>query len=290
MTWYLQVVGIVMGIHGGIDGDLGGPFFYSRTSCCGESGTPHTLPKEFDVKYPDTFNDYHVNVSYIKACDVPILDPDDPFWSHTKYCPNWGYVRAFVTKLGAGRSASLTGTSLFFLPIGAGLADKAGRKPMFAAGHLLSLKGLVCNLLSSLPWFIHHDPNAVLLYVSGLLSGMASGSGPTSMAMMVDLIPGDMREQGFPIMSLFGIPGGLIVFGIGYPLLAMHLSNYTLFWVISVSTDFICLAFFLFLIPESMPDRMRRPIDRWDFFPGTLSTTLKSRAHRSASSWNFVLF
>ena len=95
--------------------------------------------------------------------------------------------------------------------------------------------------------FIHKDPTAILLYVSvsfiysinqaidssllienedasvdklmkfcyckmqGLLSGMASGGGPVSMAMMVDVIPGDMREQGFPIMALFGIPGGLIV-------------------------------------------------------------------------------
>ena len=31
MTWFLQVIGIVMGIHGGIDGDLGGPFFCTYT-------------------------------------------------------------------------------------------------------------------------------------------------------------------------------------------------------------------------------------------------------------------
>ena len=75
----------------------------------------------------------------MRACEVPLLSPDDPQWSHSKYCPNWGYVRKFVTKLNAGRAMSLTGTALFFLPIGAGLADKAGRKPVFAAGHLLAL-------------------------------------------------------------------------------------------------------------------------------------------------------
>ena len=85
------------------------------------------------------------------------------------------------------------------------------------------------------------------------------------MAMMVDLIPGDMREQGFPILRLFGIPGGLIVFGIGYPLLRMHMSNYTIFWGISLATDFICLLFFLIFLPESMPDRMKRPIRRYTF-------------------------
>ena len=71
----------------------------------------------------------------------------------------------------------------------------AGRKPIFFFGHILAVKSITCNLLSSLPYFIRIDPKAYLLYASAMLSGMASGSGPTGMAMMVDLIPGDMREQ-----------------------------------------------------------------------------------------------
>ena len=146
---------------------------------------------------------------------------------------------------------SLTMTSLFFMPIGAGWADKRGRKPMFFFGHLLGIKSLTCNLLSSLPFFILHDPNAYLLYASGILSGMASGCGPTGMAMMVDLIPGDMREQGFPVLRLFNIPSQFIVFGIGYTLLKKHLSHYTLFWSISLATDLICVWFFLFASPQA---------------------------------------
>jgi hypothetical protein len=37
LTWYLQVVGFVISVHDGIDGDLNGAFFWSRTSCCGVS-------------------------------------------------------------------------------------------------------------------------------------------------------------------------------------------------------------------------------------------------------------
>ena len=44
MTWFLLVINLVMGIQGGVDGDLFGPFFYSRTSCCGANGTPKDLP------------------------------------------------------------------------------------------------------------------------------------------------------------------------------------------------------------------------------------------------------
>ena len=28
----------------------------------------------------------------------------------------------------------------------------------------VGVKSLTCNLLSSIPWFVHHDPNAILLY------------------------------------------------------------------------------------------------------------------------------
>jgi hypothetical protein len=146
MTWYLTVINFVLGIHGQIDGDLGGPFFYSRTSCCGVSNTPKELPKIYDVHYPKTFNDFHINTTYIRACDVPNLDPEDPYWSHSAYCQNWDYVRAFTQKLGAGRSMTLTMMSLFCMPIGAGFADKRGRKPMFVFGFMLG-----CARALSLP-------------------------------------------------------------------------------------------------------------------------------------------
>ena len=65
------------------------------------------------------------------------------------------------------------------------------------------------------------------------------------------------------------MPGQLIVTGAGYFLLRMHLAHYTVFWTIQLATYGICLAFFLYFLPESMPDKMKRPLTRWDFFPGT---------------------
>jgi len=268
------VINIVLGIHGGIDGDVGGPFFYSRTCCCGASGTSLELPPHFDIWYPRTCNHYTMckggfNVTFVKACDVPWLNPEQPAWSHSPYCQNWDYVRDFTQRLGAGRRMSLTMTSLFCMPIGAGISDKTGRKPMYFFSFMLGVKSLLFNLISSTEWSIRTDPNGIILYISGFLSGMGSGAGPIGMAMMVDLIPGDMREQGFPIMSLFGVPGQIVVFAIGYMLLHKHLSHYTIFWEWSLGTDFICMLFVLFLMPETMPDSLRRPLDWWDFFPGT---------------------
>lgn len=45
--------------------------------CCGESGTPTELPAHYDIHYPDTVTKYHVNVSMIKGCDLPLLKRSD---------------------------------------------------------------------------------------------------------------------------------------------------------------------------------------------------------------------
>ena len=96
---------------------------------------------------------------------------------------------------------------------------------------------------------------------------MASGGGPTVMAMLVDIIPSDMRAQGFPILSLFGIPSGLVLFVLGYWLLSLNLTHYTIFWLISLGSDFICGVVLLIFLPETMPDKLRQPLDYTDLNP-----------------------
>jgi len=46
----------------------------------------------------------------------------------------------------------------------------AGRKPIFFFGHILAVKSITCNLLSSLPYFIRIDPKAYLLCKIVMLS------------------------------------------------------------------------------------------------------------------------
>lgn len=269
MTWYLQIINLVFSIQGGVDGDLGGPFFYSRTSCCGVSGTPKSLPSKFDVHYPKTMKDYKVNVTTIKACDLPILNRTDPNWSHSLYCPSWSYVKHFQQLLSADRNVYISAASLIALPMGAGLGDSIGRKPILVFSSIMGIKSHLCNLLSSLPWFIHHDPNAYVLYASAVLSGLTSGAGPVSTGMMVDLIPANMREQGFPVMAGFGVIGQIVVFGLGFYLLGLYLTSYTIFWEITLFTYIGCFLFQLFLLPESMPDKLMRPFTWTSLLPTT---------------------
>ena len=139
--------------------------------------------------------------------------------------------RAFSQYLNADRSLVIKGVAILALPVGAGLGDAFGRKPMLVFSHMMSLKSIFFNMLASLPFFIHGDPNAYILYLSGLLSGLSSGSGPVSMGMLVDIIPEDMREQGFPVMGAFATIGPGLAFALGYYLLHKHLHSYTTFWI-----------------------------------------------------------
>lgn len=90
-----------------------------------------------------------VNVTKIKGCDVPLLPHNAPYWSHSPYCPNWNYVKDFTQDLSAKRNTYLTLAGAFFMPIGAGFADKQGRKPILFFNFLMGMKSLLINLLSS---------------------------------------------------------------------------------------------------------------------------------------------
>jgi hypothetical protein len=91
----------------------------------------------------------HVNVTKLKGCEVPILARTDPYWSHSPYCPNWDYVKDFTQNLGVQRNVLITFAGAVFMPIGAGIADKVGRKPILFFCFLMGMKGLLANLVSS---------------------------------------------------------------------------------------------------------------------------------------------
>jgi len=173
------VLGVVFGLHDGVDNRMQGSFFWSIVSCCDQctpagaacsdktSNTeaicvennhtwtlvnaqdcPVNLAAKYDVHYPDTLINYGKNVSFIAGCDVPALPKENAFWSHSDFCPNWGYVKEYIQDLNATRGLFITFFSLLFVPIGAGVADKQGRKPILFFGFLMgcALLFAVCLL------------------------------------------------------------------------------------------------------------------------------------------------
>jgi hypothetical protein len=161
MTWYLQVINMLESIQGQINGDLANPFFYSRTSCCGNAGTPVDLPTQFDIVRPETLDVYDMDVDRIAACDLPYLPNDDPRWSYSIHCPNPEYVRFYSQRIWAWRNSLINIVAMAVLPVGAGLSDTFGRKPVLVFDNALTFLGLCANLCASLTFFIVNDPSAI---------------------------------------------------------------------------------------------------------------------------------
>ena len=53
--------------------------------------------------------------------------------------------------------------AMVVLPVGAGLSDSFGRKPILVFGGLMTFKSLCANLVSSTAWGIREDPDAYIL-------------------------------------------------------------------------------------------------------------------------------
>ena len=151
ITWYLQVLVLVQSIQDTVDGDLFGPFFWTRTSCCGNAGTPVRLGPEFDVSYPETlsylpFLDYspaNVTTLVLNGCELPMLPNNHVTWSHSIYCPSFAYVRYFQQIIWATRNSVMGLVALVAMPMGAGLGDSVGRKPILVFSAVMVFKGLV---------------------------------------------------------------------------------------------------------------------------------------------------
>lgn len=82
--------------------------------------------------------------------------------------------------------------SMVALPMGAGIGDSRGRKPVIVFSFMMGLFGLICNTMESTDYFIKIDPNALLLYAAGVASGLGSANGPVRTFCYIqndDLIP-----------------------------------------------------------------------------------------------------
>ena len=88
---------------------------------------------------------------------------------------------------------------------------------------------------------------------AGVLGALASASGPVGFAMLVDIVPFEMREVGFPVLAAIGAFGPLVAFGLAYWFLAMRMGTYTLFWAVALGVNGAVFWFTLCLLPETMP-------------------------------------
>eukprot|EP01045_Picozoa_sp_COSAG04_P029585 COSAG04_NODE_4900_length_1833_cov_1.789504_2_plen_152_part_00 len=126
---------------------------------------------------------YPGNCSRMNGCDLPMIDPAHPQWSHSRHCTSFKYVQEYHQQLWAWRNSIMGAPpswcfppllieardvtagiiAMVVLPVGAGLSDSFGRKPILVFGALMTFKSLCANLVSSTAWGIREDPEAYIL-------------------------------------------------------------------------------------------------------------------------------
>jgi DHA1 family tetracycline resistance protein-like MFS transporter len=133
-----------------------------------------------------------------------------------------------------------------FAPILGSLSDRFGRRPIL----LISLLGMGLDYI-----FCALSPNIVWLFVGRVIAGVAGASITTASAYIADISDPEKRAQNFGMVG--------VAFGVGFivgPVLGGVFSQWGVrapFWIAAV-LSLLNLAYGYFMIPESLPKRMRR--------------------------------
>jgi DHA1 family tetracycline resistance protein-like MFS transporter len=160
-------------------------------------------------------------------------------------------------------------------PILGALSDRFGRRPVL----LLSLSGICVNYLL-LAW----APSLIWLFVGRLIAGATAANAATASAYIADVTPPRLRA------SRFGLVGAM--FGVGFvlgPALGGVLGAYgvRLPFLVAAGLAGCNVLYGLFVLPESLPVDLRRPIDWRRANPlGSLHLVLADRnLSRLAVAW-----
>ena len=276
VTWQLQVIGFFTALHASIDGDLSTPYYWSRVSCCGALGSPANLSAQYDVTCENPPDNCLTAVydpaldqpgDRIGACELPDLERANPLWSHSNHCVNWDFVRFFVQRFVGTRSPIVTVVSCLMLPVGAGLADMYGRRPVIIFGAVATILQLGLYWIGSLPRVIEADRFGLVVYTGGIVNALGASTGSASNAMLADLVQPADRAKGFPLLAMVSGVGPILGYAIAFTLLSMYIADYQWVWLTATSSGLLLLLFNVVLLPESLPASMRKPFAWRDLNP-----------------------
>lgn len=160
-------------------------------------------------------------------------------------------------------------------PVLGGLSDRFGRRPVL----LVSLSGICVNYLL-LAW----APSLAWLLVGRLIAGATAANAATATAYIADVTPPKDRA------GQFGLVGAM--FGVGFvlgPAIGGVLGSYGLRlpFVLAAALAGCNVLYGYFVLPESLPPALRRPIDWRRANPlGSLRVVLASpNLRRLATAW-----
>ncbi|MEM9077862.1 MAG: TCR/Tet family MFS transporter [Bacteroidota bacterium] len=160
-------------------------------------------------------------------------------------------------------TTAFAGMQFLFSPVMGEISDRYGRKPIL----LLSLLGL------SFDYLVHAwAPTIMWLFVGRFLAGITGASVTVATAYIADISTVEEKAKNFGLIgAAFGL-GFIIGPGIGG---FFGDINIRLPFYIAAGLTFANFLFGYFLVPESLSEEKRRPIDKMKMIPGVSLVALR---------------
>mmetsp|Transcript_742 Transcript_742/g.2392 ORF Transcript_742/g.2392 Transcript_742/m.2392 type:complete len:549 (+) Transcript_742:67-1713(+) len=175
----------------------------------------------------------------------------DPDWSLSDRCADKPYVVKRAADLNGMNQWVGAGLSLLSVFLGGAVIDAYGRKPVMIMSLAVNIIVKALLMLScSLPW----GAFVTILFVQNALVIMSLGPLFPAMNAMVSDLAGDdeaLRGECYAWMEIVNHIADVLAFLAGYPVLALHLGDYTVFWGILTLTAMVACVVFCFILRET---------------------------------------
>lgn len=204
-----------------------------------------------------------IYISYLRtavSCDTSnVTDIGEALtanWSGSLYCYDRNYVIGEATRNQGWLTAmgyALKVCSVFFLGI---VADTSGRRLVMIVG---SAALIVAFGLLALNSYIDNGTTLILITVSSVIQGLTNpvtgGVSPFVTAMVADMTSESTRGLGMTSYAAVRTLFSIIAFGIGYYILSLDLTDYTLVWAGFAGVAVVTTLLFVFVAQETLGAR-----------------------------------
>ena len=199
-----------------------------------------------------------IGVGSIAACAVPFVSRDSAMWSHSGHCPNFQYVQMEMQTLFTAWNAQ---QSVWYVPLMAvfgKISDVYGRRSVF---YWTTTFTVLIFLTFTLDAWVGPLPDWVI-YATAPFQCSAFVHDIVGWSMAVDLVP-DPVDQAKLFPLLVPILGGTVASAIGdilaFFVLQLHLTDYTMVWLVLTLIAVAACIFILTLLPETLAKRKPFP-------------------------------
>lgn len=187
---------------------------------------------------PDSFKNASTVPASLNVLDAPISHegicmPNDRFddaWSLSAKCMQKDVVLGKTTRINGLNGWIAAFFGLFAVFLAGQIIDTTGRRPVLMA--FLS-SNIVVKALLFVSCFVPYNVFVALLFLQNVIEvAFAAGVEPALNSMIADRSRGneDIRGDGFAALGVIMHLSDVLAFLAGYPVLRLHLTDYSIFW------------------------------------------------------------